>query len=154
MPRLVYSLLFETERKPIAEIIEFVVNLTPAGNSTGGIVPVDKRRVVDLRPGAWPRRRAIGGLRTYPSTEQTPIGTACAFSSSIRFKSHGGVPNGCLLSVKVSQDSRFSVAAVAGVITKLQSQSCRRATPAFAQERGRWHLLRAADGLSVEGHAT
>src|SRR5262245_44417214 len=52
MPRLVYPLLFETERKPGAEIVEFVVNLTLEGKSmTGSIVPIGEPRIVDLRPG-------------------------------------------------------------------------------------------------------
>ena len=50
MPRLVYSLKFETARVPGAEIIEFIVNLTPAGTCPG-IQPIGKPRVVDLRPG-------------------------------------------------------------------------------------------------------
>jgi hypothetical protein len=54
MPRLVYSLHFETERQPgalpDAPIIEFIVPLDGEGNSAG-IRPVDKPRVVELRPG-------------------------------------------------------------------------------------------------------
>jgi hypothetical protein len=50
MPRLVYSLLFETEREPAAKIVEFIFNLNHASNSCN-IRPVGKPRVVDLRPG-------------------------------------------------------------------------------------------------------
>ena len=48
MPRLVYSLLFETERAPGAEIIEFIVNLNRADNSQN-IRPVGKPDVVGHR---------------------------------------------------------------------------------------------------------
>jgi hypothetical protein len=51
MPRLVYSLLFETERVPVAEIVEFIIPLDRRGNGGGGLVPIGKPRVVDLRPG-------------------------------------------------------------------------------------------------------
>ena len=51
MPRLVYSLHFETEREPGAPIIGFVVPLDRQGNGLGAIVPIGKPRVVDLRPG-------------------------------------------------------------------------------------------------------
>jgi hypothetical protein len=50
MSRLVYSLLFETERAPGAEIIDFVVPLTPVGTCPG-LEPIGKPRIVDLRPG-------------------------------------------------------------------------------------------------------
>jgi hypothetical protein len=49
MPRLVYSLRFETERQPGDPITEFIVPLDRKGNSTV-IRPVGKPRVVDLRP--------------------------------------------------------------------------------------------------------
>jgi hypothetical protein len=50
MPRLVYSLRFETERKPGGPITEFIVPLDPQGNSRN-FRPAGKPRVVDLRPG-------------------------------------------------------------------------------------------------------
>jgi hypothetical protein len=50
MPRLVYSLHFETERQPGESITEFIVPLDRQGNSAS-FRPVGKSRVVDLRPG-------------------------------------------------------------------------------------------------------
>ncbi len=51
MPHIVYSLRFETERKPGEPITEFIVPLDRQGNSTGDLIPIGKPRVVDLRPG-------------------------------------------------------------------------------------------------------
>ena len=51
MPRLVYSLRFETEREPGEPITEFIVPLDRKGNGGGGLIPIGKPRVVDLRPG-------------------------------------------------------------------------------------------------------
>lgn len=50
VPRLIYSLRFETERQAGAPIMGFVVPLDRAGNSPN-FRPVGKPRVVDLRPG-------------------------------------------------------------------------------------------------------
>jgi hypothetical protein len=48
MPRLVYSLRLE----PGGELVEFIVPFDPQGNSmAGGIKPIGKARIVDLRPG-------------------------------------------------------------------------------------------------------
>jgi hypothetical protein len=51
MPRIVYSLRFETERQPGEPITEFIVPLDRQGNSAGDLLPIGKRRAVDLRPG-------------------------------------------------------------------------------------------------------
>src|SRR5262245_25038322 len=54
MPRVIYSLHLDCEREPGQPITAFVVNLNRAGNSEiGGIVPIGKPRIVDLRVGDW-----------------------------------------------------------------------------------------------------
>ena len=50
MPRIVYSLRFETAPAPEGLAAEFIVPLDRDGNSRN-IRPIGKPRVVDLRPG-------------------------------------------------------------------------------------------------------
>ena len=61
MPRIIYSLHLDCEREPGKPITGFVVPLNREGNSeTGGIVPIGKNRVVDLRVGDWFLHRPSG----------------------------------------------------------------------------------------------
>ena len=61
MPRIIYSLHLDCERVPGEPITAFVVPLNREGNSQpGGIRPIGKPRVVDLRVGDWFRHRPTG----------------------------------------------------------------------------------------------
>jgi hypothetical protein len=76
MPRLVYSLHFETERQPGAPIIGFVVPLDRSGNSPN-FRPVGRPRVVDLRPGdSFVHGQAHGavGIRQHEVSEERLAG--------------------------------------------------------------------------------
>jgi hypothetical protein len=61
MPRLIYSLHLDCERVPGEPITAFVVQLDREGHGVaGGIRPIGKARVVDLRVGDWFLHRPSG----------------------------------------------------------------------------------------------
>ncbi len=68
MPRLVYSLQFETEREAGQPIIEFIVPLDRRGNCVGPLLPIGSRAAWTYGPAipsSTARRRGRTSSRRY-----------------------------------------------------------------------------------------